>query len=112
MTRYIITKGEFVELETMEVVVLSTAHLSKDEAQRHQREWPLSVWENREYGFFVYVADAENAIFATMEKAEAEAKWPGLLSALRWAASHKIEWLRFDSDGDEIEAPGLLRFEW
>lgn len=88
-------------VELMTVAVLSTCHLSYDEAQAHGPCWPTHCLES-EYGFIAYVGkEPGNPDLSD---------WPGLRAARDWAAQQGIEWVRFDRDG--LEQPGLVKYDW
>lgn len=85
------------------IPVLSTAHLSGPEARTGANDWPVAAWENPDYGFFCYVADAEDP----------GEDWPGLAAAIRWAARHGYQWVRFDADGTiDFDDPELGTYDW
>lgn len=92
--------------EIMEVLVLSTAHLSAREGKTKAADWPVAVldWE---HGFEVYVSDAHINCEIPGHSPE---DWPGLLEVSRCARGIGVDWVRFDCDADTME--GLTVYEW
>jgi hypothetical protein len=102
------------KLRVQRMVELSTAHLSKREADAPVENWPVRACKD-DYGFMAYVADGEDSILASMSDEAAEAEWPGLLAICRWAKKFGAVWVLIDSDAEmipETHAPELRRFAW
>jgi len=92
--------------EVMRVAVLSTRHLSAEEAQRRPADWPTHCHES-EYGFVAHVGP--EVPFDEVLGDDVE-RWPGLMAAAAWARAFGLAWVRFDADGPD--QPGLPRWEW
>jgi hypothetical protein len=105
------TKAGPPPVEIMSCPVISTAHLTEDEAQRSPCDWPTHCMES-EYGFLVYfgtVADLRNTIEGGGGPDPLD-EWRGFLAAAEWAQSHGFEWIRFDQDAEQ--QPGVPTYEW
>lgn len=89
----------------LRVADISTAHLSKRERDQEWSKWPVACagWD---FGFFVYVPDAETNI---KEAGLSLEEWPGLIAVSQWAAPRGIEWVKFGCDSFEIL--GLPEFD-
>lgn len=104
-----------MDLEYTTALVLCTGHLTREEAARHAPDWPVSCWEHSEYGFFVYIGDANDG-----PEIDNPELWPGLMASIEFARSldddgrhmdDQVQWLRFDRDaGDPTD--GLKHYEW
>ena len=93
------------KLEIMRVLVLSTAHLTAEEGRARGDDFPCPCAE-WEHGFFCYVADYSE--WGNAE--EMEAAWPSLMACAKFAAQHKLDWVRFDCDADTVD--GLEAYDW
>lgn len=89
-------------VELMQVAVVSTKHLSQDEALRNRKDWPTHTFES-EWGFIAHTALATWPV-------DESSRWPGLFAAAQWADAHGYDWVRFDPDAEE--QPGLPTFDW
>lgn len=105
--------------EIMRCPVLTTGHLSHDEAQRRPSEWPTHCHES-EHGFVVYFGTLDKLRAAITDDVVEQAavaqgladldEWPGLLAVAAWAEKLGFEWVRFDQDGPTQD--DLPEFEW
>jgi hypothetical protein len=95
-------------LEIMQVLVVSTAHVTEEEDGmlrngkmiNDQLPSPL-VWP---FGYVVFIGDERHYPLDTIEGSD------GFLGAAKVARDNNLEWLRFDADGPRIE--GAKTYEW
>ena len=98
-------------LETMQVLVLSTAHLPQDdltliETRGRDADCPLSVADYAE-GVFVMVPPAD-----CLEGIEPFGFSPSLMRVLRFAQSHRLPVVNLDRDGPLLEREELDCHDW
>ncbi len=101
-----------MNLEIMQVLVVSTGHVTKEEAQLFDSavigamvELPGNmsspmIWE---YGWMFYIGSLGDGV--TTEDMSA-----GLAAVIELAWKEKLEWVRFDSDGPVLN--NIPTYEW
>jgi hypothetical protein len=97
-----------VPVETMEVLVLSTQHLTMQESEVPAKDWPSLCFESC-YGWVCYVGDTVAAMSGSVVAHTPEA-WPGFVASAVLAQALGYDWVRFDRDADAH--PLLPVWEW
>lgn len=87
-------------LWVLTVPTLSTIHIPNPYVFVRMREHEFTPVAEYQEGAFVYMQQPENC--------EGEFAW--LKPIAEWAAGLEYEWVRFDSDGDELDIFPL--YEW
>jgi len=94
-------------LETFKGVVISTMHLTCEEAELSGLPYsPLPGFDRAE-GSLVYVCDLEDA---NWDKPGPSKGWDSLHTAAKWAKGLGFDWIMFDCDGPLVD--DLEKYEW
>lgn len=91
-------------IETLSMPVISTAHITEEEANQAHGGYPAYAMVG-EYGFIVYIAQDPNE----WNEGDLE-RFPALADCARWAQKLGYEWIRFDRDAETV--PYLKTYEW
>jgi hypothetical protein len=93
--------NEFKKVEVYKTLVLSTAHLTEEWADKLQSnvmvktEEGILVYQNVEYGYRLFITEDMPEFF---------------FPAATLAQAHGCRWLEYDQDAEEVE--GLETYEW
>ncbi len=95
-------------LETHKMLVLSTAHVSRETRGRLQDgELSLVSYDKDDYGWFIPIIQyAPDSVEDRLDREHWHNHCPDLYAARRLAETNGCTWLMFDRDGDVLE--GLL----
>ncbi len=98
--------GPMKQHETMVALVVSTGHVTEQEAQTfsnadaiHELNIGLFVGE---YGWLMHVGERGDPIPRGLSE--------GLMGVIEYAWNEDLQWVRFDNDGQIL--PGIKTYDW
>jgi hypothetical protein len=101
------------KMEVVRMLVLSTAHVSKETADllnERGSEALFTFYPKGDYGWMIPVQRLQHEKTGAISVANPE-RMPGdLVQVMVMALNERCEWVMFDCDADQI--PGLPVYEW